>query len=419
MKKYILLLHLVLTALLTCGFDWGFGSSDKCGDAKKLVTELGLQKTDAERATTEERILKLCPEGAAGRYLNAVNLEKSGNIEGAVIQYREVLKEDPAFPQASGNLGLIHLQQGRKDEAAVELSEALKNLADPRYHRGLASIFSDYKLYSLSIYHYGEAVRLSPSDPSLHLALAGVCSAMGRLDSAEDEYLKTLALTPGNEAARLGLAAVLIKKNQVDKGVAEFKKALEANPANKEIHILLGGAYEKKADWKAAENEYRLAGLSAGGKPSLYAGRVRKGDEYFQAKEYEKAVAEYQGAVKEKPESPDALQKLGNALMAAGQDDNAVAAYREALRLKGDNGVIHFSLGMIYEKKGLLDEAVVEYRQSLKHLPEHADARRRLAESYTLRGSFPQAVEQDLELLKIVKNDPQVHMKLARVYVNT
>src|SRR6516162_7506172 len=91
MKKSSIILLLVLTALVTCGFDWGFGSKDKCGDAKRLVTELAMVKTDAERSTMETRILRLCPDGAAGHYIKAVAQEKAGNIDGASVEYGEAL----------------------------------------------------------------------------------------------------------------------------------------------------------------------------------------------------------------------------------------------------------------------------------------------------------------------------------------
>jgi tetratricopeptide (TPR) repeat protein len=131
MKNCSIFLLLVLVTLFTCGFDWGFGAKDKCGDAKRLVTELAMVKTAAERTAMEARILRLCPEGGAGHYIKAINLEKAGNIDGASIEYGEALKDDPTFPQASGNLGLIHLQQGLYDEAAVELTVALKTVPTP------------------------------------------------------------------------------------------------------------------------------------------------------------------------------------------------------------------------------------------------------------------------------------------------
>ncbi len=382
MKNCSIFILLVLVALFTCGFDWGFGGKDKCGDAKRLVTELALVKTAAERTAMEGRILHLCPEGAAGHFIKAINLEKAGNIDGASTEYGEALKDAPMFPQASGNLGLIHLQQGLYDEAAVELTVALKTVSDPRYHRGLARIFNERKLYTLAVYHYNEVALTSPGDAVLHAALAETYGKMGRLDSAEEEYGKALKIEPVNESARLGLAAVLVRKNLIDRAIVELTTVQKSDPQNKEIHRLLAGAYEKKADWKAAEVEYLLAGLAGGEKPSLYVGRVRKGDAYLKAKEYDKAIEEYRGAVKEKPESTEALQKLGDALMGGGHDDDAITVYREALRLKADNGAVNYNLGQLYEKKGLLDEAVVEYRQSLKLLPENGEARRRLAEIY-------------------------------------
>ena len=74
MKNCLLLLLLLLTLLVTCGFDWGFRSKDKCVDAKRLVSELAMMKTPAERAAAESRILTFCPEGAAGHYITGLNL---------------------------------------------------------------------------------------------------------------------------------------------------------------------------------------------------------------------------------------------------------------------------------------------------------------------------------------------------------
>src|SRR6266545_1568047 len=132
MKNRLMFMLLLLSAFFTSGFDWGFGSKDKCGDAKRLVTEMALMKTVTERKVAENRILRLCPDGAAGHYLKAVEFERTGNIDKAATEYGEALKADPIFPQASGNMGLIHLQQGLYDEASVELTRALKTLSDPR-----------------------------------------------------------------------------------------------------------------------------------------------------------------------------------------------------------------------------------------------------------------------------------------------
>ncbi|RQW77434.1 MAG: tetratricopeptide repeat protein, partial [Geobacter sp.] len=333
MKKLLILTLLLLLTLLTCAFDWGFGTRDKCGEAKKIAAGLNDMKSEDSRDEAEARIRKLCPDGVASRFLTARNLELAGNTEQAITEYLGLLTADPEFPAANGNLGLLYLQKGLVDEAAVELTKALKGGADPRYNKGLARIFGPRKLFALAGYHYREALKAFPGDAALHMELAGIYADMGLFDNADEEYRKTLSIEPDNETARLGLAAAYAGRNQFDAAVAEMRKALAANPGNKEIHRLLAEVYEKKGDRKSAEEEYLLTGKVGEGRHLRYS---RRGDEYLAAKDYDKAVAEYKAALQEKPEWPEVMQKLGDVYKAAGRDDDALGAYKEAIRLKGE-----------------------------------------------------------------------------------
>src|SRR5208337_1335805 len=140
MNKYITAPSLILLVLLTTGFNWGFGHRDKCGEAKEVAAGFAELKVAAEQNEAEARIQKLCPDGSASHFVTALKLERAGDTEQAIAEYRETLKDAPEFPVANGNLGLLYLQKGLSDEAALELSKGLQGQADPRYHKGLARI---------------------------------------------------------------------------------------------------------------------------------------------------------------------------------------------------------------------------------------------------------------------------------------
>src|SRR5919198_4704603 len=141
MKKYATLWILIVLAPLNCAFDWGFGVKDTCGEAKRIVAKLdGIANAD-ERNKAEKRVVQLCPDGAAGHYISALNRERKGDGDGALAEYRAALQADTAFPEAHGNVGLILLRKGMYDEAAVELTLALRGHPDPRYDQGLAKIY--------------------------------------------------------------------------------------------------------------------------------------------------------------------------------------------------------------------------------------------------------------------------------------
>jgi tetratricopeptide (TPR) repeat protein len=408
-----------LAALFVCcsGFSWG-ESSDKCAEATKLLGEYRSQATDREKVALEEKIMQLCPDGATGRYILGLTYERGENIDRAIAEYQAAQRLDPAFTKASGNLGLLYLKKNRLDDAAVELTKALQNEQDPRYHRGLASIFVSRKLYSLGLYHCTEALKAFPNDPSLLLGQAESLAGLGQNEQASQTYQKALAVAPGNTSAQLGLAAALYAAGRLDQAIETLKAAAAGDPANKDVHRRLGELYEKKGDTAAADYEAVLAGLPPRQNLAKLQDQLKAAEALLASRDFDKAIPALQAIIKTKPDTAVAHQRLGEALQSAGRDDEAIAAFKEVIRLQGDNEDVHYRLGLLYEKKGLLDEAAVEYRQSLTFAGEGGETRARLADLYASRGSFAAAIDQYRELIKIKGANATYHLKLARVLVS-
>ena len=69
------------------------------------------------------------------------------------------------------------------------------------------------------------------------------------------------------------------------------------------------------------------------------------------------AVEAFRGAIKMRPDFPDAWNELGFALRNQGRYGEALAAYREALRLRPDFPEALEYMGEAYVKMGALEEA--------------------------------------------------------------
>jgi len=348
MKKSLVIV-LAFLASLSCGFDWTFGLSGKCTQAKKIVTVLDEKKFATEREEAEKRVLELCADGAPGHYVKALQRERVFDLDGAIEEYRECLKKDPAFPLANGKLGFAYYLKGMLDDSALELTKALAMSKDPLYHKGLARVYADKKIYPLALYHYSEAVKGLPADVSLHVGVAEIYRKQGLYDQSRDEYRKALAVDGTDVAARLGMAELNLDLNETDEAFEDLRILQAANPQNKKIHLLLAQVYERKGDLKSAEYEYLLAGKN---RSVELMEQLRKGNEYLKSGNYVKAMPELETALKEKPGDIQTLRKLGDAYMAAGRDDEAISSYREAIRLKGGTTALHRNLGILYERKG-------------------------------------------------------------------
>ena len=409
MRKII---PVLIMAALTSGFTWGKSAVDKCEEAKQLAFGLTSTTDRGGRMEAEAAISQLCPDGVAALFISGYAYEVAGNLEKALLLYRDALHQDPEFAPANGRAGLILLENRREDEAAIELTKAMKAHSDPFYNKGLARIFTARKLNSLAIFHYQEAIKSFPADASLFTGLAQVYKDTGDLPKAEEAYLRAIALSPGSRESLTGLAALYTASSQYDKAIDLLKKAEATAPLDKDIHRQLAEVYLKKGDSANADSESLLAGVQPK-KPEI---RLGAGDVFFAAKEFEKAAEAYRIEIGGDSENGDLYRRLGNSLMlVAGRENEAISAYRDALRFKSDAQEVHYNLGILYEKKGLHDEAVVEYKQALLS-GESADVRYRLADIYTRRGSLQQAIEQYRILRKSNPSSQSVLQKLASVY---
>lgn len=435
MQKLLSYCLLLTAVLFLCGFSWGV-LGDSCKEAQSRIDALDSVRDDAQSRKIEAEILTLCPDGAAGHFVNALMLERVGNVDGAANEYRQALRQEQTFPRASGNLGLLYAQQGRNSEASVELTRGLAAPSNAKYHKALGRILADMKVYPLAIHHLSEAGNVLIRDPEVFTSLAEVHLAMGQPSNALEEYGRALSADPANEKAHIGIASIYLGRNELDKALEELKRAEMANPQNRQTHLMMAGIYEKKGNTKLADFEYLLGGrgknkkvASADAAPKSVPAPVSppqaltpaalpktQPTDPVAARELEKNVESLKGEINNSPETAvDAYGKLGDLYRLAGRDAEAISAYKEAVHRNSANSDVYLNLGILYEKHDNLDEAVVAYKQAIQVKPDNADARLRLADIRNQRGFYQEALEQYGEFLKLKPDSPDIQLKLARL----
>ena len=409
LNTYLLLLS---ATLLLTGFNWGFGS-DSCKEALESAASLDTIRDEAQRRQIEAKIIVQCPDGAASHFVTALQQERVSNFDGAIEEYRRTLQQAPSFARASGNLGLLYAQKGMNDEASVELARGLSSIPSPYYHKAMARIFADQKVYPLAAYHYNEAGRELTGDAAIFIGLAEIYTASNQPDKALEEYRRALVADPVAAKAHIGIATINIQRGELDKALEQLKRGEVATPQNRDIHLMLAGIYEKKGDVKLADYHSLL-----GGKSKLTQ-TVQRPTGQSDASGADKEIENLKAAIKERPEDTLSYEKLGHIYRAAGKDAEAIEAYREAAHRNSTNSDVYLNLGILYEKKSQIDEAVVAYKRAAKVNPASAEAHLRLGDIRFSRGLFQEAVEQYSEFLKLRPASPDIHLKLARIFAKS
>jgi tetratricopeptide (TPR) repeat protein len=178
-----------------------------------------------DSATLFSHALEVTRENNSMSYYGLGNaLWKSGDLDGAVRNYRAALRLAPNLTEASSRLGYILLQQNKPAEAEVEFKGVL---------------------------------RLDPSDTKAHKYLGDALATQGKLAAAEAEYAAVLQLNPGNAVIYEALKPDM-EKLATAKALTNLYETLKVQPTP-EIHVQIAGIQTTQRDFQGAVGHYLAA----------------------------------------------------------------------------------------------------------------------------------------------------------------
>lgn len=122
----------------------------------------------------------------------------SGNVDGALIIYHEILSVDPNHPDALHRTGVLMHQIGDND-TAIRLIQ--------------------------------KAITLQPGDSEYHSNLGGILEQANRLVEAKATLARALDLNPSNHVAHANLAMVLNREGAFHDALEHAERALELKPS--------------------------------------------------------------------------------------------------------------------------------------------------------------------------------------------
>jgi Flp pilus assembly protein TadD len=178
---------------------------------------------------------------------------------------------------------------------SVTLFAHAADSTDPNFlaHRYLATAWLDRHDYDRAAAELSIALAMNPNDPHAHNALGLVLQSQGRADAARGEFTTAIRLMPQNVEAHQNLGALELLRGDRAAATRELQTALSIRQSPK-----------LEGDLRVAE-----------GKPA-------------------EAIAFYERAAAEDPDSAEVENDLGAALARMGRDDEAIRHYQSALRLE-------------------------------------------------------------------------------------
>ena len=125
------------------------------------------------------------------------------------------------------------------------------------------------------------------------------------------------------------------------------------------------------------------------------------GNIYASEGQSDRAMEQYQIALRLKPNFIEAHNNLGALYASNGQLDKAIEEYQTALRLMPNFAAAHNNLGVLYKYKGQLDRAMEEYQAALRLKPDFAEAHKNMGIAYMRKGLKDEAIREFNAALEI------------------
>jgi tetratricopeptide (TPR) repeat protein len=180
------------------------------------------------------------------------------------------------------------------------------------------------------------------------------------------------------------------------------------------ILVLSIAAYARNGVWRS---EISLWEDVVSKSPGKARGHINLGISYKSAGLTEKAIEQYNAALRSNQNSARAHFELGNAYKSKGLTEKAIAHYIVAVGLEPDDMNVHNNLGTAYASKKLFDKAIEHFKAALNHNAHDYEINYNLGLAYLKKGLIDRAVESFQNAVKINPDFADAHYDLGLAYL--
>lgn len=281
---------------------------------------------------------------------------------------------------------------------------------------GLVSSYFGLNQYALAVTVLKQILIDQPDNVDALTRLGSAYRNLKQYPNALAALNKAISLEPDYALPHYELGELYIYQMQYSKAPAEFQKALSLQPKDPFVLWQIGLGLEVLEHYEEALQAYRSALVL---KPTGFlvaALHSSVGETYLSLKQYDKAIASLQEALRLDANQPDAYKDLGVAYSNLKRYPDAVKALQQSVRLKPDNAEAQYELGSAYQELKQYAAAVPPLREALRLKPDDLKTLNELGKAYMFSDQYPQALAAFQQAIRLKPNEPVFHYHLGLTY---
>ncbi|HEV2159693.1 tetratricopeptide repeat protein [Bradyrhizobium sp.] len=356
------------------------------------------QKGEIDREIADyDQIIERYPDNLPARLHRAFAHLRQREPAAAMSDYTKIIELDPRNTYAYIGRAQIYLARLDFVRAIADYDQALLIHPDnviAHVDRGLAYVRKGDPDRAMA--DCDRAVELSPQTGGGQLCRGRVYFAKGNRERALAELDQTMPIKPRNDSFYYFRAESFSQLGEFDRAIADYDRIVELNPRSRYVYGCRGVAYAQKGDYDRAIADYNeairlahqdqgnagdrqsqiqgqdadpisasVAGesivLASGDGPVLRA----RGTAYYAKGDFDRAIADYDEAIRFDPRDKDSLGLRANAYKAKGDFSRSIADYDQLVQLDPRDvrayrarASAHWQAGSLAKSLADLDEAV-------------------------------------------------------------
>ncbi|MBF0391288.1 MAG: tetratricopeptide repeat protein [Alphaproteobacteria bacterium] len=306
----------------------------------------------------------------------ALSAARAGDMDTAREACVAALRAMPTNMMAHNLFGLIHLNQGRFAEAAIQFGRVL--IAEPanaqvmtragqaEQARNPAGALRLFRLASL----------IDPLDSLPHVASGRLLSAARRHDEAVEACRRAVRLAPRDKEALTALGAVLQNADRMVESAEVFGQALADGWQDGATWNMLGISLQRAGRFDEAATAYMRALMLS---PGDHDAMGNLAADFFQQNRLDAAERIFRLAVVARPDNPMVLNNLALLLGRRGRYAQAATAFRRACAFRPDFFEAFLNLARAALEIGDVEQALAMSRLCTRLDPRSSTALAALA----------------------------------------
>jgi tetratricopeptide (TPR) repeat protein len=377
------------------------------------------QNKDMEAREAFEKAAELAPD-------NPSSLEQLVNLDVDVKAYQaghqrvnRLLQKQPNSAAAYYLRGKLYSAEGKFDLAQEALLKAID--LDPNFTRAydlLIPIFSRANKLPEALNEMNAVLVKNPNEVRALLLTAAIYNAMKDYNKSRDSYEKLLAVDPSSVLALNNLAFIYAAElNDLNRAAELAQKARSIAPNNPSVLDTLGWITYKQGNYQQAVD---LLNQSAAKSPDNAEIQFHLGMAAYMMGQTDAALSAFEKAVASATEfegKEEARRRLAMLGKEGGAQPNFSAAELEAyLKQRPNDPVALMRLGEAYEKEGAVGKEVDAYERAFKANPKLLTAATKLAQLNAGPLKNPdKAFQYAKKARELAPNDPHAAATVGKI----